>query len=131
MSESNFIFVSKADTLKALSIYPDLHIPGIFSFTVEEWRNGRSNVLSSAKASFPSGDDLRWALDTAADGFDLASRKNLARSYARIAFLLAKQGVTVIVATISLFHDIHAWNRANLPGYFEVFLAVRAANTRH
>lgn len=58
MPESNFIFVSKADTLKALSIYPDLHIPGIFSFTVEEWRNGRSNVLSSAKASFPSGELL-------------------------------------------------------------------------
>lgn len=90
---------------------------------------GKTTLAKALQKEMPGsilldGDDLRWALDTAADGFDLASRKNLAGTYARIAFLLAKQGVTVIVATISLFHDIHAWNRANLPGYFEVFLDV-------
>ena len=30
----------------------------------------------------------------------------------------------VVIATISMFHKIHEWNRKNLPGYFEVFLDV-------
>ncbi len=70
------------------------------------------------------GDELRQALNTADIGFDAASRKNLALTYARLAGLLARQGFTVIVATISLFHEVHAWNRENLPGYLEVFLDV-------
>lgn len=37
---------------------------------------------------------------------------------------LPGQGHTVVIATISLFHEIHAWNRENLPGYLEVFLDV-------
>jgi adenylylsulfate kinase-like enzyme len=27
-----------------------------------------------------------------------------------------------VVATMSLFHEIHAWNRQHLPAYYEVFL---------
>jgi adenylylsulfate kinase len=30
----------------------------------------------------------------------------------------------VVTATISLFNEIHEWNRATLPGYFEVYLKV-------
>ena len=41
-----------------------------------------------------------------------------------IAKLFADQGHTVIVATMSLFHEIHAWNRDNLPGYFEIWIEV-------
>ena len=70
------------------------------------------------------GDELREALGTADSGFDVESRKKLAFTYARLAGLLARQGKTVIVATISLFHEVHAWNRLHLPGYFEVFLDV-------
>ena len=70
------------------------------------------------------GDELREALDTAHSGFDAESRKKLALTYARLARLLARQGKTVIVATISLFHEVHDWNREHLPGYFEVFLDV-------
>lgn len=40
----------------------------------------------------------------------------------RLALLLARQDMTVIVATMSLFHEVHQWNRENLPGYFEVLL---------
>lgn len=57
-------------------------------------------------------------------GFDAHSRRRLALTYARLAGLLARQGATVIVATISLFHELHAWNRAHLPGYVEIFLDV-------
>lgn len=70
------------------------------------------------------GDELREALRIAQSGFDADSRKQLALTYARMARLLARQGFTVIVATISLFHEVHAWNREHLPGYLEVFLDV-------
>lgn len=70
------------------------------------------------------GDELREALGAADSGFDAASRKKLALTYAKLARLLARQGVTVVVATISLFHDVHAWNREHLPDYLEVFLDV-------
>ena len=34
------------------------------------------------------------------------------------------QGFTVVIATVSMFAEIYAWNRINLPKYFEVFLNV-------
>lgn len=76
------------------------------------------------------GDALRQALGAADSGFDAAGRKRLALTYARLAGLLAHQGLTVLVATISLFHDVHAWNREHLPGYLEVFLDVSEAVRR-
>lgn len=70
------------------------------------------------------GDELREVLDNTQNGFDAQSRKKLGLTYARLAGMLARQGLTVLVATISLFHDVHAWNREHLPGYLEIFLDV-------
>ncbi len=70
------------------------------------------------------GDRLREVFADPTYGFDRESRLNGARRYARLAGMVAEQGLVAIVSTISLFHEIHAWNRANLPGYFEVFLDV-------
>ena len=36
----------------------------------------------------------------------------------------------VVIATISLFKEIHSWNRQNLPGYIEVFLKVPLSELR-
>ena len=44
--------------------------------------------------------------------------------------VIASQGLTVVIATISLFRELHAWNRANLPGYFEVYLKVPVEELR-
>ncbi len=55
---------------------------------------------------------------------DRNSRLSLAFQYAHLCRILTQQGVTVVIATISLFQEIHAWNRANLPDYFEVYLKV-------
>lgn len=77
------------------------------------------------------GDELRTVLDAQHRGFDRESRKNLALIYARLAGLLARQGLTVVVATISLFHEVHAWNRENLPNYLEIFLNVAEEERRH
>ena len=73
---------------------------------------------------FLDGDALRDVLHDVATGFDAESRKKIGLTYARLARLLALQGFTVVVATISLNHAIHAWNRENLPGYLEIFLDV-------
>lgn len=70
------------------------------------------------------GDAVRLAVDDATCGHDRASRIVNAYRICRLAKLLSDQGVTVIVATMSLFHEIHGWNAANLTGYVEVFLRV-------
>lgn len=68
------------------------------------------------------GDALREALSLLGGGYERADRLNLALTYARLCRLAAGQGLTVVCATISLFHEVQQWNRAHLPGYFEVFL---------
>lgn len=82
---------------------------------------------SGAPVILLDGDALR-----AVFGADKTSEKNhgrearlaLALQYANLCRMLAEQGQTVVIATISLFREVHDWNRANLPGYFEVYLKV-------
>ena len=68
------------------------------------------------------GDHLREALSPLASGHDEAVRRRLAHSYVNIAGLLARQGITCVVATVSLFADIHARNRSGFAPYLEVLL---------
>ena len=73
------------------------------------------------------GDELRevfGATAANADNHGRAGRLGLAFQYAHLCRVIASQGLTVVIATISLFREIHAWNRAHLPGYFEVYLRV-------
>lgn len=70
------------------------------------------------------GDDLRNILGAADGGHDRASRFHLAMRYSRLCQMLGRQGINVVIATISLFSDVHLWNRENIPGYFEVYLKV-------
>jgi len=69
------------------------------------------------------GDELRAVLGIEG-AYDIESRHRIAYIYARLCHRLAAQGHVVICATIALFHDVHAWNRANMPNYVEVFLEV-------
>ena len=57
-------------------------------------------------------------------------RLALAMQYAHLCRVIAAQGFIVVIATISLFREVHAWNRANLPGYFEVYLKVPVEELR-
>lgn len=73
------------------------------------------------------GDELReifGAVAASSANHGREGRLALAFQYAHLCRLLASQGVTVVIATISLFKEIHAWNRENIPGYCEVFLKV-------
>lgn len=72
------------------------------------------------------GDELRWVWgggDVRQD-YGRAARVELALRYGRLAVVLSRQGLDVVVATISLFGEVHRWNRSNLPGYLEVYLRV-------
>ena len=73
------------------------------------------------------GDTLRKILHNKIDNtdqFTLAYRLELAMSYSRLCKALADQGFTVIISTISLFKEVYAWNKKNLPNYFQVYLDV-------
>lgn len=73
------------------------------------------------------GDELREVFGAAATNAQNHGREGrlaLAFQYAHLCRVIAGQGLTVVIATISLFREIHTWNRANLPGYFEVYLKV-------
>lgn len=69
------------------------------------------------------GDDLRQVYGDGLE-FTVADRRKLAFRHARLCRLLARQGFDVVCATISLFHDCHAWCRQHLPHYHEIYLRV-------
>ncbi len=79
------------------------------------------------------GDELRevfGAVAANAQNHGREGRLALAMQYAHLCRVIAEQGLTVVIATISLFREVHAWNRANLPGYFEVYLKVPVEELR-
>jgi adenylylsulfate kinase len=79
------------------------------------------------------GDELRevfGAVAANAQNHGREARQVLAMQYAHLCRVIAAQGLTVVIATISLFREVHAWNRANLPGYFEVYLKVPVEELR-
>ena len=73
------------------------------------------------------GDELRTIFrpsQSNPENYNKPSRISIAKQYAMLCKTIADQGITVIIATISLFSEIHTWNRKNLPGYYEVYLSV-------
>lgn len=79
------------------------------------------------------GDELRevfGAVAANAKNHGREGRLALAMQYAHLCRVIASQGLTVVIATISLFKEVHAWNRANLPGYFEAYLKVPVEELR-
>lgn len=75
------------------------------------------------------GDDLRECLN--ANGrYSYVERLELARTYSRFANLLVRQRHLIIVATMSLFHEVHRMNRLSPHAYFEVFLDLPISTLR-
>lgn len=69
------------------------------------------------------GDVLR-AIFADATGHATDDRLKLAQSYARLCREVATQGISVICATVSMFHEVRLWNRKHIPGYREIYLRV-------
>jgi adenylylsulfate kinase len=80
-------------------------------------RERRSNVV------FLDGDLIREVLG-ATSGHSRDERLTLAHQYAGLCRLLSRQGMNVVCATISMFHQIRAWNRSNIHNYCEIYLRV-------
>jgi len=74
-------------------------------------------------AVFLDGDELRQVFGDDL-GFTEVDRRKSAMRNARLCALLAKQGLTVVCCTISMFDSVRDWNRENIPGYFEVYVKV-------
>ncbi|MBR9702483.1 adenylyl-sulfate kinase [Candidatus Woesearchaeota archaeon] len=67
------------------------------------------------------GDNMREILG-GSYGHSPEDRLATAKIYARLAAELTKQGINVVVSTISLIHEIHDLNRENNKQYFEILL---------
>lgn len=80
-------------------------------------RNKKPNVV------FLDGDVLREVFGNVA-GHTAEERKKIAKCYSRLCNILAEQGIDVVCATISMFHDCRRWNRDNILNYKEIYLKV-------
>ena len=83
--------------------------------------------IADGKVVFLDGDELREVFGATAmksENHGREGRLALAMQYAHLCRVLSEQGFTVVIATISLFREVHSWNRKNLPGYFEIYLKV-------
>jgi adenylylsulfate kinase-like enzyme len=69
------------------------------------------------------GDEIR-AIVGSIRAHKRSDRLDLALRYSKLCKLLADQGFNVAIATISMFKEVHEWNRKNLPGYCEIYLNV-------
>ena len=78
---------------------------------------------------FLDGDELRQVFGDDL-GYTEADRRKSAMRNARLCALLGKQGFTVVCCTISMFDSVRAWNRENIPGYFEVYIKVTEETLR-
>lgn len=68
------------------------------------------------------GDAIREAIRDPRTGHDRESRLANAYRISRLARLLEQQGLWVVVSTMSLFSEIHSWNRREFMEYVEVLL---------
>ena len=72
------------------------------------------------------GDTLR-AIFNASQNLSGAERLELAFLYSRLCREIAMQNINVVCSTISLFKEIHVWNRESIPNYLEIYLRVPLA----
>jgi len=72
------------------------------------------------------GDELRTVFGGGSGGDDHGRDRRLALglNYAQLCRLLVDQGVTVVIATISMFREVHQWGREHIDGFAMVYLRV-------
>lgn len=69
------------------------------------------------------GDELR-SIFGEQFGFSLDARRQLAFAYSRLCHKVSDCGITVVIATISMFESVRVENRASNERYLEVYLDV-------
>ncbi len=73
------------------------------------------------------GDELRRVLGRGEGFYEPSARLETAFIYSRLCSTLARQGLDVVISTVSLFPEIWAFNRQQFPRYLEVFIDVDEA----
>ena len=68
------------------------------------------------------GDELRRIFRSEGRSYDYDGRLALGKQYSDLCQMLSRQGHVVLIATIALFHEIHAKNRREIANYVEVFM---------
>lgn len=69
------------------------------------------------------GDCLRNLLGKESTrSYTRSNRLKLAKIYANLAKSFSEQNLIVVVSTISLFNEIHSWNRSHIKQYIEILL---------
>ncbi len=100
--------------------------------------SGKTTLGSAVTASLTSkykntvfldGDALRTVFDQSSV-HSREERIRLAFVYGRLCKMLSEQGLIVVIATVALFKEIHAWNRENFEHYIEVFIDVPMSELR-
>lgn len=67
-----------------------------------------------------SGDNLRKAFKY--KDFDIPKRKIYAKSYSEFCNLISNKKINIIFSTVSLFKEVHIWNKKNIRNYYEIFI---------
>jgi len=80
-------------------------------------KSAHSNTL------FLDGDELRKVLGIKSS-FSPKERLSIAYKYSRLCKLIVNQNLNVVIATISMFHEIRDWNKKNLSKYREIYIKV-------
>ena len=136
-SENAFAGSERASSFSSLDLSEEMHeSPGRVVWITGLSGAGKSTLAQATARQLREqgrsviildGDDLRevfGAAEASPENHGRQPRLLLALQYARLCRALALQNLTVIIATISLFKEVHQWNRMNLPNYFEVYLKV-------
>lgn len=94
--------------------------------------SGKTTIAKAAYKEFESrnipcvlldGDHLREVFG-GLFGHNRDERFKASLCYARLCKTIADQGVVVICATISMFHETQGWNRQNIDNYLEIHVKV-------
>jgi cytidine diphosphoramidate kinase len=75
---------------------------------------------------FLDGDVLREVFGNDL-GHSLDQRMQSAMRNSRLCKMLSDQGIDVVCATISMFHECRRWNRQHIPAYREIYIRVPKA----
>ena len=67
-----------------------------------------------------SGDDLRKIFSF--NKFSKKQRLNYALSYSKFCKRIIDENINLIFSTVSLFHKVRKWNRANINNYVEIYI---------
>jgi adenylylsulfate kinase-like enzyme len=113
---------NKGNLLKAGTVYWITGLSGSGKTTLSK-KLTKYLFKSGKKVIKLDGDELREVLDKKYS-HTRNERLKIAMTYARLVKMLSNQGYDVVIATISLFREVHKWNKLKNKNLVNIFLDV-------